>query len=221
MIASVVVDWVVPVILFALVVVAVWIGIRLSSSEDLVALRSAPLFNGLSTRQLRSILAAAHPVTFRPGEKITSEGEPGDRFYLVKEGEADVFIGGANKGTVGPGGYFGEISVIDGGPRTATIVAREGVAALELTSHDLLRTLDRYPSIERLIFLKLRALLIAEGEPVPYGESDPIDHGVLADLGQRVRTIHGIDWSPTGPRKRSWLRGLGGGSRPREQPSRR
>ncbi len=221
MIASVVVDWLVPAILFVLVVTAAWIGIRWTSSEDLAALRSAPLFNGLSTRQLRSILANAHPMTFSPREKLTSQGEPGDRFYLVKEGEAEVLIGGVEKGTIGPGGYFGEISVIDEGPRTATVVARTRVAALELTSQDLLRTLDRYPSIARLIFLRLRALLTAEGEPVPYAESDPIDHAVLADLGQRLRKLHGIDWSPAGP-KRRWRRlGRIGVSRPREEPSRR
>jgi len=77
MIASVVVDWVVPAILFVLVVIAAWIGILWTSSEELAALRSAPLFNGLSTRQLRSILATAHPVTFSPREQLTSQGEPG------------------------------------------------------------------------------------------------------------------------------------------------
>src|SRR5439155_23439074 len=98
-----------------------------------------------------------------------------------------------------PGGYFGEISVIDGGPRTATVIAKDNVSALTLTSQKLMRTLDRYPSIARLIFLKLRVLLLAEGEPVPYSESDPVDHEVLAELGQRLRKFHGIDWSPTGP----------------------
>src|SRR6266487_3659922 len=106
MLASVVVVWLVPSILVVLVVTATWLRIRSTSSEDLAALRSAPLFNGLSTRHLRSILANAHPVTFSPGEKLTSQGEPGDRFYLVKEGEAEVLIGGVEKGTIGPGGYF-------------------------------------------------------------------------------------------------------------------
>ena len=206
MTASIVVAWVVPAILFVLVVVASWFAVRWAFSEQLEAIRSAPIFNGLSTGQLRSILRSAVPVEFAPGETIVREGEDGDAFYLVKEGTAKVVSRGADKGMLGPRSYFGEISVIDGGPRTATVVADTKVTALKLTSQALRRTLQRYPSIERLIFLKLRALLIAEGDSVSYAEHDPIDQSVLAELSSRLRRFGDIDWSAPAPSRRWRLR---------------
>ena len=196
MVASVVVEWVVPAILAVLVLAAIWIGIRWAASDEVRALRAAPLFSGLSTRQLRSILHTAAPIHFPPGETITTEGGPGDSFYLIKEGDASVLVGGVELGTIGPRGYFGEVSVIDGGSRTATVRTKERMAALELTSRSLRCTLGRHPSIARLMFLKLRRLLIEQGEPVPYAEDDPVDESVLAELGQRLRKLHGLDWSP-------------------------
>jgi CRP/FNR family transcriptional regulator, cyclic AMP receptor protein len=200
------VTWVGPAILFVLVVVASWIGVRWAFSEDLAALRAAPLFNGLSTRQLRSILRSAVPVEFQSGETIVEEGEIGDAFFLVKEGRAKVLAGGVDKGTVGSGGYFGEISLIDGGPRMASVLAETRVSAHKLTTQALLRAMQRYPSITRLMFLRLRRLLIAEGEEVSYTEDAPIDHTVLAELTGHLRKFRDLDWSPTGPSRRSRLR---------------
>jgi len=205
MVASFVVAWVVPAILVVLVIVASWIGVRWAFSEELGALRSAPLFNGLSMSQLRSILRSAVPIEFRPGETIVKEGENGDAFYLVKEGRAKVLAAGAEKATLGPGSYFGELSLIDGGPRTATLVAENKVSALKLTSQSLHRMLEKYPSVARLIFLKLRALLIAEGDSAPYAEDDPIDRAVLAELSERLRKFRDIDWSAAPPSRRRWL----------------
>jgi CRP-like cAMP-binding protein len=202
MIANVLVSWVVPVILFVLVLVAGWIGVRWAFSDDLAALRAARLFNGLSSGQLRSILRSAILVEFQPGERIVEEGRAGDAFYLVKEGTARVLVGGVEKAEVTPGGYFGEISVIDGGPRTASVIAETKVRAHQLTSQALLRAMERYPSIARLVFLKLRALLIAEGEATPYAEDAPINGDVLADLAGRLRKVNDIDWSPAGPPRR-------------------
>ena len=87
MTASFVAAWVVPAIPLVLVIVASWVGVRWAFSEQLEAIRSAPLFNGLSTSQLRSILRSAVPVEFAAGETIVREGDDGDAFYLVKEGE--------------------------------------------------------------------------------------------------------------------------------------
>ena len=198
--------WVVPAILFVLVVIASWMGVRWAFSHEMSALRSAPLFNGLSTRQLRSILSSAVPTEFSPGATIVKEGEASDAFFIIKEGTAKVVAGGTERATLGPRSYFGEISVIDGGPRTATVVAQTKVSALQLTSRGLTRTLERYPSITRLIFLKLRALLQAEGDSVP-SDDTAVDHSVLVDLCHRLRKYRDLDWSPpTASRRRSLLR---------------
>jgi CRP-like cAMP-binding protein len=206
MTASFVAAWVVPAILLILVIVASWVGVRWVFSEQLEAIRSAPLFNGLLTSQLRSILRSAVPVEFAADETIVRESEDGDAFYLVKEGRAKVMARGAERGMLGPRSYLGEISVIDGGPRTATVIADSKVSALKLTSQVLRRTLQKYPSMERLIFLKLRVLLIAEGDSVSYAEHDPIDQSVLAELSGRLRRFRDMDWSAPAPSPRWRLR---------------
>jgi hypothetical protein len=197
--------WVVPGILLGLVIAASWFGVRWAFSEELDALRSAPLFNGLSTRQMRSVLRSAVPAEFPPGATIVKEGGAGDAFYLVKEGTAKVVVGDDQRATLGPRSYFGEVSVIDGGARTATVIAMDRVLTLQLTSRALVRTLERYPSITRLIFLKLRSLLGAEGDSVPYPEDAPVDQTVLAELCLRLRGLRDLDWSPAAPPRR-WAR---------------
>ena len=77
--------WVVPAILFVLVVIASWMGVRWAFSHEMSALRSAPLFNGLSTRQLRSILSSAVPHRVLPwGDD--REGGRGKRRLLHHQG---------------------------------------------------------------------------------------------------------------------------------------
>jgi CRP-like cAMP-binding protein len=207
-IASVVVAWVIPAILFALVIAASVVAVRWAFSHEMSALHAAPLFSGLSRAQLRRILGSAVPQEFPPGSTIVNQGEPGDAFYLVREGTARVVAGGSEKAILGPRSYFGEISVIDGGARTATVVAETKVSTIQFTSRALLRTLDRYPSITRLIYLKLRALLLAEGDPGPYPDEAPVDQAALADLARRLRKYRDLDWSQSPPpRRRSLLRG--------------
>src|SRR5439155_4509271 len=104
--------------------------------------------------------------------------------------------------TLGPGTYFGEVSVIDGGVRTATVVAETKVSALELTAGSLRRVLQKHPSIARLVFLRLRSVLQEENAPAPQSEDAPVDQAVLVDLCRRLRTVRDLDWSPSSPGRR-------------------
>ena len=133
-VASVVVAWLVPAILLVLVLAGAWIGVRWAFSEELAALRSTALFSGLSTPQLRSMLRSMVPTEYPPGDTIVREGEEGHSFYLVRSGRTRLLVKGEERATLGPGTYFGEVSVIDGGVRTATVVAETKVSALELTA---------------------------------------------------------------------------------------
>jgi len=86
--ASVLTAWIVPAILFALVLAMGFVGFRWMASQQLASVRSVPLFSGLTNRQLRSVLRSAQEVEFGPGEKIVAEADPGKSFYLLRRGKA-------------------------------------------------------------------------------------------------------------------------------------
>ena len=70
-----------------------------------------------------------------PGSAVVREGEPGDRFYVIDSGSAEVVVDGRPTASLGPGDYFGEIALLRNVPRTATVRAREDGLLLTLT-HD-------------------------------------------------------------------------------------
>ena len=82
-----------------------------------------PLFAGLSRRHLKQLAEHADVVTFREREEDRGGGQPGGTFYVILEGEAKVRAR-QDVGRLDPGDFFGEISLLDGGPRTAKVVGR-------------------------------------------------------------------------------------------------
>jgi len=97
---------------------------------DLLA--GVPLFSSLSGRHLRRLAEHADVVSFREGEAVVKEGRAGGTFYVVLEGEAKVVRRGRTLGLLGPGEFFGEISLLDGGPRTADVVASTPLVAIRI-----------------------------------------------------------------------------------------
>ena len=90
-------------------------------------LAEVPLFAGLSKKELRTIAHLATYLEEPEGTVLTAEGESGNEFIIVLEGEVEVQQGGEVIATRGGGDYFGEIALIDHRPRTATIVAKTPV----------------------------------------------------------------------------------------------
>jgi len=97
---------------------------------DLLA--QAPLFEGLSRRHLKQIAERADEISFRRGETIVEADQPGGSFFVIVEGEVRVVRGDRTIARVGPGEFFGEISLLDGGPRTASVIAETPVVAIRL-----------------------------------------------------------------------------------------
>src|SRR5438094_360337 len=85
-------------------------------------LRALPLFSNLSTRHVRQVAKLAEFVEFAPREFVVHVGEPSDAFYLILSGKAKV-VAKPRARTLGPGDFFGEMGLIDGAPRSASIVA--------------------------------------------------------------------------------------------------
>ncbi len=122
--------------------------------ERIAALRKVPLLAGLSKRELGHILRLGKEVEFLAGGLIVSVGDQGRDFYLLLTGKAELKVPGGRTATLGPGDYFGEISVLDGGPRTATIIAMTRVSALRIDRKDFVPLLDANGSIGRKILVE-------------------------------------------------------------------
>jgi CRP-like cAMP-binding protein len=199
--------WLVPSILALLVLLAIWVGVRWSYSEYLIPLRSVPLFKGLSLRQLRAIALRIRRAEFVPLSTITQEGREAEGFYLVERGTAKVMVGGEEKGSLGPGGYFGEIALIDGGPRSATVAAVSQVSLLELPSSAFLRLVDSDPSVALVISTELRRRLRGAGRTIP-DDIRPADRAALVQLCRQLREVEEADWGQaSAPKRRWWDRG--------------
>lgn len=111
------------------------------------ALQQLDLFQGLGADDLASIASVAEPKVFPAGHTIARQGEADARFYLIFDGQVRVDVGGRFEERLGPGAYFGEISVIDGAPRSASVVAETDVRTLSLAHGDLLQLFEQCPSI--------------------------------------------------------------------------
>ncbi len=120
---------------------------------DLLA--GVPLFAGLSRRHLRRLAEHADETSFHQKEVIVKEGQPGGTFYIVVEGEARVSQRSKTIGTLGPGDFFGEISLLDGGPRTADVVALTPVRAIRIFK----RTFDRLVAEEPAVASRVLAVV--------------------------------------------------------------
>jgi CRP/FNR family transcriptional regulator, cyclic AMP receptor protein len=123
------------------------------------AIADVDLFRGLSTTQLKRLASASTEVSHPPGKVVAAEGLGGLAFHLILEGSATVSKDGAVLRTLGPGDYFGEISMIDGKPRSATVTAVEPLKALAIPHLNFEAVLDEDPGFARQLLTTLCARL--------------------------------------------------------------
>jgi MFS family permease len=114
--------------------------------ERLSLLRAVPLFAPLSPAALEHLASSLVPVHAEAGDRIVQEGEPGDRFYILRDGEADVLAAGRQIGTLEPGGYFGEIALLRSVPRTATVRATTVAELYALERDEFIATVTGHPA---------------------------------------------------------------------------
>ncbi len=105
----------------------------MAKDERVERLRTVPLFAGCSDQQLRFIATRVEDMDFPAGRRLTEEGKSGGEFFVLLEGEAEVRQGDRVVNTMKPGDFFGEIALLDNGPRTATVTTRTPVRALVLS----------------------------------------------------------------------------------------
>jgi CRP/FNR family transcriptional regulator, cyclic AMP receptor protein len=119
------------------------------------ALRKVDLFAGVSDRALGKIAARTRTTNHAAGKVVTSEGQEAVGFHLILSGTAEVLVNDAVVGGLRTGDYFGEISLIDGGPRSATIRAKEQLTTLSLPTWDFAPLLDEEPQLTKSLLLAM------------------------------------------------------------------
>jgi CRP/FNR family cyclic AMP-dependent transcriptional regulator len=110
-------------------------------------LAKVPIFSECTKRELTIIGRAAKEVSHAEGTVIAREGERGVGLFLILEGQCKVTIGGKTKAKLGPGDFFGEVALLDGGPRTATVTALTPVRLVGITGWVFRGLLMEHPSI--------------------------------------------------------------------------
>jgi CRP/FNR family cyclic AMP-dependent transcriptional regulator len=125
---------------------------RLFSQDTKVeALKRAPLFEGLSRKELTQLARVSEDMEIPAGATLTKEGDIGHEFFVIIDGETQVKRKGRSIGTRGAGDFVGEIALIEQVPRTATVTAKTDLRAFVLTSKDFHHLLEENPKVQRKV----------------------------------------------------------------------
>jgi CRP-like cAMP-binding protein len=136
--------------------------------RSIAALEGIPLFDGLSKRHLRRLARDAEVVEFGPGRAIVEEGQAGEAMFVVLTGTARVLRARRKVGLLIPGDFFGELSALDAGPRTASVVPETSVEVLRLFRHTLHDLVAEEPALAMGLLegLARRLRQVQPGTPV-------------------------------------------------------
>ena len=135
---------------------------RLRKDAKIELIKSVPLFSHCSRRELAALAAEADELSMPAGRNLTTQGAHGREFMVIVEGTADVKQHGRRINTLGPGSFAGEIALITGTPRTATVTTTSPTLLLVLTHRAFRRVVDQMPSVQGHIMDALAERLQAD-----------------------------------------------------------
>jgi CRP-like cAMP-binding protein len=116
-------------------------------------LAAVPLLSACSRKELRQIAGLGTAIKVRDGEVLTEQGRSAREFFLVVDGTARCLVDGTVVASLGPGDYFGEMALLDRGPRHATVIAEGPMDVLVLESREFWGLLDAAPSIAKKLLV--------------------------------------------------------------------
>jgi CRP/FNR family transcriptional regulator, cyclic AMP receptor protein len=123
--------------------------------EKLELLRRVPLFAGLGGREIEEVGQLVDEVDVPEGTVLTTEGRTGNEFFVIVAGAVRVEREGVRVATLRDGDFLGEISLLDGRPRSATVTAESPSRLLVLSHREFDSLLDRFPTIQRAVLAAL------------------------------------------------------------------
>jgi CRP-like cAMP-binding protein len=118
-------------------------------------LASVPLFSALSKKELQRLARASDEVTVKAGHELVRQGDVGREMFILVGGEATAKRNGRKVATLGPGAAFGELSLLDRGPRTATVTADTECTLLVMGAREFSGVLDDVPGISHKLLSSL------------------------------------------------------------------
>lgn len=130
-------------------------GPPIRRDEKIEHLQKVPVFEGCSHRQLRALARITGVIDEPAGKVLTRAGEPGTEFFLIVDGTARAEVSAEKQVRLGPGDFFGEMSLLDGGPRSATVVAETPVRLLVIDRRNFFTLLTEIPRLSHTLLVTL------------------------------------------------------------------
>jgi CRP-like cAMP-binding protein len=141
--------------------------VRLFTQDTKVeALKRAPLFAGLSRKELVQLARVSEDLEVPPGKVLCKEGQTGREFFVIVDGEVEVTRNGKHVATRTGGEFFGEIALLEETPRTATVTAKTPLRFFVLTRKDFRHLVNENRNVERKVLRALaRRVVELSGDP--------------------------------------------------------
>ena len=122
-------------------------GWRVNQDDKILQLQRVPLLADCSRRQLRAVARIAEIRELPAGAVVARAGDPGDEFFVVVDGRATAYVSARKRTRLGPGSFFGEMSLLDGEPRSATVVADTPLRLIVIPRREFSRVLAEIPDL--------------------------------------------------------------------------
>jgi CRP/FNR family transcriptional regulator len=132
-------------------------------ADPVDVLLNVPMFSGVGRKELKRLVDRMSERTFAEGEVAVEEGRGGVGFWMIQDGDAAVTIGGEIVRTLGPGDYFGEVALLDDGPRSATVTAARDMRCLGIASWEFRPFVLEHPEVA-LTMMQTLARRLREAE---------------------------------------------------------
>jgi CRP-like cAMP-binding protein len=142
-------------------------GPRVSHDEKIRHLEDVPLLADCSQRQLRALSDISRVVEVPAGTSLTRAGQPGDEFFVIIDGTAAVEKPGKKRAFMRPGDFFGEMSLLDGGPRSVTVRAATPLRVMVIDRKNFQEVLREVPELTHRLLVTLSRRIRALESPEP------------------------------------------------------